>query len=168
MTRAEFINKFAPIVKKASAGTGLFASLFMAQAILESSDKNGVPGASSLSAKHNNFFGIKAQKNDGWTGKVVMKKTREVIKGKDVMVDAPFRAYDNAEQSFADRVAFLIRNRNYSKAGVFKATTPEEQADALQRAGYATDPDYAKTLKAMIAKYKLTTLDLTPTSPEER
>jgi len=160
MTRAEFINQFAPIVKKVSVGTGLFASLFMAQAILESSDKNGVPGASSLAVKHNNFFGIKAQKNDGWTGKVVMKKTREVIKGKDVMVDAPFRVYDNAEQSFIDRVAFLKRNKNYAKAGVFTASTPGKQAEALETAGYATDPNYAEMLIAMISKYNLTTLDL--------
>jgi flagellum-specific peptidoglycan hydrolase FlgJ len=157
MNRSEFIETFAPTVKEAAKGTGLFPSLFMAQAILESSDLKGVPANSGLAKNHNNYFGIKADKK--WKGKKVIMKTREVIKGKSVMVDAPFRKYDDPRNSFFDRVLFLIQNKRYANAGVFKASSPYQQAKALQAAGYATDPKYADTLQNIINKYSLTTLD---------
>jgi flagellum-specific peptidoglycan hydrolase FlgJ len=157
MNRNQFIETYAPVVKAAAHGSGLFPSLFMAQAILESSDSKGVPGNSGLAKNHNNFFGIKADKS--WKGKKAIMKTREVIKGKSVMVDAPFRKYDRPESSFMDRVLFLKNMSRYQKAGVFDAANPIEQAQALQRAGYATDPNYAKILQGLIDKYNLTTLD---------
>lgn len=157
MNRSEFIETYTPIVKSVIGNTKLFPSLFIAQALLESSDSKGVPGNSGLTRNHNNFFGIKADKS--WKGKKAILKTREVINGKDVMVDAPFRKYDTPEQSFADRVQFLLKNKRYAKAGVFDAVSPYDQAVALQRAGYATDPNYAKILKGIIDKYSLYTLD---------
>ena len=157
MNRDEFINTYKDTVKKASANTGLFPSLFMAQAILESSDNKGVPGNSTLSKVGNNFFGIKADK--GWQGNVITLPTREVINGKSVMVNAPFRKYASPLDSFKDRVQFLIKNSRYKNAGVFIAHNPAEQANALQKAGYASDPNYAKVLIGLIDKYNLRTLD---------
>lgn len=158
MSRPEFIDAFAGIVKESAKGTGLFPSLFMAQAILESSDYHGVPGNSTLAAKHNNYFGVKASK--GWTGQTVIMPTHEVIGGKSVIVQAPFRKYSTPLDSFKDRVQFLLRNKNYAKAGVFKATTPEAQAHDLKLAGYATDPQYPNKLINLINKYNLKTLDV--------
>jgi flagellum-specific peptidoglycan hydrolase FlgJ len=157
MNRSEFIETFAPVVKHVAKGTNLFPSLFMAQAILESSDSKGIPGNSGLAKNHNNFFGIKVSKD--WKGRKIIMKTREVLNGKSVMVDAPFRKYDTPEQSFSDRVKFLQDNKRYAKAGVFTAKTPYAQAEAFQKAGYATDPDYAKILQGLINKYSLYTLD---------
>lgn len=159
MNREEFIQAYAPVVKNAAKNTGLYPSLFMAQAILESSDTKGIPGNSGLAKNHNNFFGIKKFPNDGWQGKTVNKMTREVLNGKEKVISQTFKKYDSPEQSFIDRVAFLKRNSNYRKAGVFTAKNPFEQAQALQRAGYATDPNYAKILSNLIEKYNLTTLD---------
>ena len=150
--RADYIKQFTLAVVNAAKGTGLFPSLFMAQAILESGN-----GQSSLAKKYNNHFGIKASKD--WKGKVIDMKTREVFNGNEVFIKDGFRWYTNPLDSFKDRVDFLKKNQRYAKHGVFTAKSPEEQADALQRAGYATDPNYAKTLKMLIAKYNLKVLD---------
>jgi flagellum-specific peptidoglycan hydrolase FlgJ len=152
LTRSDFIAKYSKVVKDAAKGTGLFPSLFMAQAALESANGN-----SGLTKDGNNFFGIKADKN--WKGKTITKKTREVINGKEIIVDAKFRAYDKPEDSFRDRVKFLQQNSRYANAGVFTAKTPEQQAQALQNAGYATDPNYAKVLSDVVHNYSLKTLD---------
>lgn len=157
MTRQEYIQKFREVVMEAVRGTGLFPSVMMAQAILESSDKHGVPGNSSLARIHNNHFGIKADK--AWLGPKVNLKTREVFDGKEVVIGDYFRVYEDVTQSFRDRVTFLQRNKRYEKAGVFAAKTPGEQAEALLRAGYATDPNYAIILKSLIRKLNLEELD---------
>jgi flagellum-specific peptidoglycan hydrolase FlgJ len=157
MTRQEYIQKFRGVVIGAVKGTGLYPSVMMAQAILESSDKKGVPGNSSLAKVYNNHFGIKADKS--WAGKKVNMKTREVFDGKDVIIGDYFRVYEDALQSFKDRIQFLLKNKRYFNAGVFKSPTPEQQADALQAAGYATDPNYAKVIKGLIANLNLKDLD---------
>jgi flagellum-specific peptidoglycan hydrolase FlgJ len=157
MTRKEYIEEYRDVVLEAVKGTGLFPSLMMAQAILESSDKNGVPGNSTLARVYNNHFGIKAGKK--WTGKKVNLKTREVFDGNDVMIGDYFRVYDHATNSFKDRIEFLRQNSRYAKAGVFLAKTPEDQAQALQDAGYATDPKYAFILSNLIKQLDLKELD---------
>ncbi len=158
--RLDYIKKFTHAVINAARGTGLFPSLFMAQAILESGN-----GKSTLASKYNNHFGIKATKD--WKGKVIDMKTREVYDGRSVYIKDGFRWYDKAEDSFKDRVAFLKNNARYTRYGVFSAKTPEEQADALQRAGYATAPNYAATLKWIINEYDLKSLDKLVTKKNE-
>jgi flagellum-specific peptidoglycan hydrolase FlgJ len=158
LTRAQFIERYKDAVKQAAKGTGLFPSLFMAQAILESADSKGNPGNSGLAKKGNNFFGIKADKS--WKGLFITLPTREVINGKDVIVPADFRKYSTVLDSFKARVKFLQTNARYPKAGVFSAPTPEAQAMALQKAGYATDPKYAEILTNLIKKHNLKTLDV--------
>lgn len=157
MTRQDFIKDFAPVVRAASKGTGLFPSVFMAQAILESADSQGRPAMSSLTRSANNFFGIKADKS--WTGDFVTKPTTEYINGQKVTVQAKFRKYTNPEDSFFDRVNFLKKMKRYTTGGVFTASSPSEQTAALQRSGYATDPKYAALLDSLIKKYDLTSLD---------
>lgn len=157
MTRKEYIAKYGKYAIESTKGKGLFPSVLMAQAILESSDSNGIPGGSVLAKDYNNHFGVKADK--AWKGKSINLKTREVFNNQSVMIKDGFRVYENPLQSFIDRNEFLARNSRYKTAGVFSATTPEAQAEALQRAGYATDPNYASTLKALIWTLKLKDLD---------
>lgn len=152
LSRSQFIEKYAPFSRVAAVGTGLFPSVFMAQAILESNNGN-----SSLTKEANNFFGIKA--STGWKGETITKRTREVVNGQEIYVDAKFRKYPNALSSFLDRANFLIVNSRYKNAGVFTAKTPEAQADALQKAGYATDPNYANLLKSLITANNLKKYD---------
>lgn len=90
----------------------------------------------------NNVFGIKAGKNDA--GSLV--GTHEVINGKRVAIKDRFKDYNSIDESVADRVNFTKNNPRYKKAGYFDATSPAEAAMALQKAGYATDPNYANSL----------------------
>lgn len=157
MTRTEYIIKYASHVINVSKNTPLFPSVMMAQAILESASREGVPGGSLLAAKYNNHFGIKA--SSGWRGEKVELRTEEFINGAMKTAKAWFRVYQNAWQSFADRVHFLLKNPRYQMGGVFAAATADDQAHAIQRSGYATDPSYATKLIAIIRKYKLDDLD---------
>ncbi len=153
LTRSQFIQKYAGIAKAAAKGTGLFPSVFMAQAILESNNGN-----SSLTREANNFFGIKADAS--WKGNYVLNPTTEYVGGEPVSVTARFRAYPNPIDSFKDRVNFLKVNKRYANAGVFIAVTPEAQAQALQKAGYATDPEYSNLLITLINQNNLKQFDV--------
>ncbi len=150
LTRNQYVEMFKNAAISAARNTGLFPSVIMAQAILESNNGN-----SGLAKKANNHFGIKADAS--WTGKKMNFPTREVIGGKDVMVDAWFRAYDNALDSFKDRTNFLKSFKRYKN--VFVAPTPEQQSKELQIAGYATDPNYSNLLISIINKNNLKSLD---------
>lgn len=153
-TRSQFISTFGGIVRNAASGTGLFPSVFMAQAILESGNGN-----STLTKKAYNFFGIKA--SPSWKGEIYTIKTKEYdANGKEYYVNADFRKYPHPEDSFLDRVKFLVENSRYRNNGVFAAQTPEDQARALQRAGYATDPAYADLLIKLINQNNLKSLDV--------
>ena len=139
--KRKFIERFAQPVLNAVEGTTLFPSVMIAQAALESAW-----GTSSLSASFNNLFGIKA--DPSWKGRSVTMPTREYLNGKYVTIDDAFRAYDDPADSVRDRVKFLQDNPRYRQ--VFEAKTPSEQAQALQAAGYATDPQYASKIIATI------------------
>ena len=157
MTRIEYIMKYASLVIEVCKNTAFFPSVMMAQALLESSSKEGTPGASLLASKYNNHFGIKAHKS--WKGQKVALSTEEFLNGAMKAVKAWFRVYENAYQSFADRIQFILRNPRYRIGGVFKTANAGEQAQAIQRSGYATDPNYAAKLLAIIRKHNLEDLD---------
>ena len=157
MTRKEYIDLYGPYIVEALNGKQLFPSVMMAQALIESASKEGVPGGSLLASKYNNHFGIKADAS--WKGAKVDLYTREFIDGEEFTVKQVFRVYKSAQQSFDDRIQFLLRNARYRKGGVFNATTAAGQAERLQRCGYATDPAYASKLIALINKLGLSELD---------
>jgi len=151
MTRTQFVEMYYPEAVQVTAGTGVFPQVMIAQAILESSGKvDGVwmPGQSLLSRSANNYFGIKADSK--WKGPTIDLKTGEYFNGQYVTVTGKFRKYASIKDSFADYVNFLKSNPRYTTAGVFNASTPEEQAQALQKAGYATDPNYSKLIIGII------------------
>jgi flagellum-specific peptidoglycan hydrolase FlgJ len=131
---------------------GLFPSLQIGQACLESNFGN-----SGLSKDCFNLFGIKP--GSSWKGKVKTYITTEYIKGSPVKVPAAFRQYDNFAQSLWDRNNLLNRVAAYREHGVFSAKTPEQQAQALRDAGYATDPAYPEKLIRMIDTYNLKQYD---------
>jgi len=157
MNRNEYIIKYAPFVMGALKGTKLFPSVMMAQALIESSSKAGVPGASLLASKYNNHFGIKADAS--WFGDKVDLNTTEFVNGIVKTVKAWFRVYEHAHHSFSDRINFLLENPRYKKGGVFNALDATQQTLALQRSGYATDPNYASKLMSIITRLGLEELD---------
>jgi flagellum-specific peptidoglycan hydrolase FlgJ len=147
MKQSEFIQKYGNFAQAAAKGSGISPLIILSQAFLESG-----AGESGLAKKFNNFFGIKADKN--WQGKKVNLKTQEFINGKFVIILQPFRVYNSPSDSFADHIKFLKTNKRYAKAGLF--TYPDnfaKQADTLQQAGYATDPQYADKLKTLSSNF---------------
>lgn len=147
-TREEFIATYGPYIARRTKGTGILPGTVVAQAIIESQGKvNGVykVGGSTLSKEANNFFGIKCH---GWGGDKYYIDTREQTAGGQNYIEsgACFRSYNSVENSIDDYVNFLLTNSNYRNAGVFEADTVYQQAEALKRAGYATDVNYASTI----------------------
>ena len=153
-----FIKSICSEAMSACKQTNLFPSLMIAQACLESNY-----GQSKLSALHHNYFGIKA--SAGWLGKTVTYQTQEYINGKLITVKQPFRSYPTRADGFADRVKFLQVNKRYTINGVFSSQTPEEQAKAFLKAGYATDPAYHNKLINIMQKYNLKQFDLPCKTP---
>jgi flagellum-specific peptidoglycan hydrolase FlgJ len=145
----DFFKTLAPHAIDSTAGTGLLPSVALAQAALESAY-----GKSELAYIHNNLFGIKAVKGQN----AVTMRTREVSKtGQPYYINAPFRVFESPKQSFDERVKFFKKYPRYKP--VLAATTPLEQAYALGRSGYATDPTYGNKILSIINSYKLTQYD---------
>ena len=67
---------------------------------------------------------------------------------------ACFRAYDSVEDSIDDYIRFLQSHSRYQDAGVFEADTVRSQAEALKRAGYATDVNYASIVSKVYEDVK--------------
>jgi flagellar protein FlgJ len=145
-----FFQTYGPAAQAACKGTGLCASVCLAQAACESAW-----GLSQLTTRDNNFFGIKAGKT--WKGAVGLWPTKEFLDGKWVTVQAGFRKYASAEASFRDRVQLFRNLARYHR--LFVQDDAETEARLIQQCGYATDPQYANKLIAVIRKYKLTRFD---------
>ncbi len=152
--RDAFIAKYSQDVIDATCGTGLFPSVAMAQLIIEGADEHGVAGNGITFRLANNGFGIKA--DPSWTGPKESFNTPN--DGKPISY---FRVYPSIKDSIADHTKFLKENSRYPSHGVFTAKTPEEQTDALAKAGYSEKPypQYATGLNAMITGYNLKKLD---------
>lgn len=150
-TRAQFINKVGPMAEADAETSKVLASLTIAQAILESNNGN-----STLTAQGNALFGIKA--TGGWCGKVWTGKTLEYYNpNTPTTVTAGFRAYDSWQESIADHSKLLTSASRYSK--VVGEMDYTKACEAIAKAGYATDPQYASKLIGLIKINNLTRFD---------
>ena len=139
--QTDWIQSIAPYAKQASLKTGMSVELMLAQAAQETGW-----GQKVLSGT-NNLFNIKA--DSSWTGETKTFQVPEYVNGKWITIEATFRSYPTVEDAFIDRVNFLKNNPRYAKLGLFDEGTlgnPQAEALALQKAGYATDPEYASNL----------------------
>ena len=143
-TREEYIEKYKSIAIAHMEKFGIPASITMAQGILESD-----AGNSALSLSSNNHFGIKCKKH--WTG-------RKVYHDDDAKGEC-FRAYPSVEASYEDHALFLDSSPRYDSLFSYPSNDYKSWARGLKAAGYATAPDYAERLVAIIEKYKLYILD---------
>lgn len=146
--RDGFVQHLSGTAERVSQESGIPASFMLGQAGHETgwgkSEIKHKDGSNSF-----NLFGIKAGK--GWTGKVAEITTTEYINGKAQKVTAKFRAYDSYEDSFRDYARLINDNPRYEKAqATAKTGSAVAYAAELQKAGYATDPDYAKKLSGAI------------------
>ena len=94
-----------------------------------------------------NLFGIKA--GNGWHGKVAEVTTTEYSNGTASKVLARFRAYGSYEESFRDYARLITQSPRYAQASQ-QTGSVQAFATGLQRAGYATDPEYANKLSRAI------------------
>jgi len=143
MSRSEYIERYKREAISQMKKYNIPASITLAQAILESADGN-----SELAKNSNNHFGIKC--HSSWEGEKVYHDDDEE--------GECFRAYDNIEQSFEDHSKFLLKERY---ADLFKLNIEDYKswARGLKKAGYATNPDYAKHLIRIIEDNDLSQID---------
>jgi flagellar protein FlgJ len=144
-TPEQFVERVWPHAQKAAAELGVDPRVLVAQAALETGWGRHVPRASDGSAGHN-LFGIKAGRS--WEGERASHATQEFTNGRMQAERADFRTYDSVEQSFNDYVALVRGNPRYAPA-LAVAGNSGAYANALQRAGYATDPQYAQKLTSI-------------------
>jgi len=143
----EFIQRLTPLAKRTAAAMGLQPLWLLAQAALESGWGRHIARFASGQSSHN-LFGIKAQ---NWQGPAVSAATTEYQNGKAIKQTAKFRAYPSFAHSFADYLNFLQNNPRY-QAALQCADNPEQFINALQKAGYASDPNYAEKVKQIVSQ----------------
>lgn len=161
-----FVKINLPHAMQVEKKTGILAVATLTQAALESAWGDVAPG--------NMFFGVKD--TDGVNGNEQLITTTEYTrsaknpmpfpisstpivkngvkmfkhKGKDY-----FRKYATPEDSFNDHAQFFLKNKRYAKALIVKSDY-NRFFEEIAKAGYATDPNYSDTLKAVsksIVKY---------------
>jgi flagellar protein FlgJ len=143
-----FVDKLAQPAQAASAATGIPARFIIGQAALESGWGKSEIKKADGSTSHN-VFGIKASKD--WTGKTVSTVTTEYVNGKPQRVVEKFRAYDSYQEAMTDYANLLKGNPRYAQV-INSSRDVNGFANGMQRAGYATDPHYAKKLMSIMQK----------------
>jgi flagellar protein FlgJ len=141
----DFVRQLHPYAEQAAKELGVEPKVLLAQAALEtgwgrSLIKTGNGGNSF------NLFNIKADKS--WRGKQAQVPTLEFEQGIAKKVNAGFRSYASFQESFRDYVDFIKSNPRYGDA-LKQAGNRERYLHELQRAGYATDPNYADKIMSI-------------------
>ena len=160
MKPADFVRKYMPYALATENKKAIHRYFTLAQAALESGWGESAPG--------NMFFGVKAGK-DTPENKRQLLTTTEILKDDKQGYRFPqvlsitkrtdgkytyrvkdwFRKYDTPEESFSDHADFFYKNKRYAKALEVKHD-PYLFAEEIAKAGYATAPNYADTLKSII------------------
>jgi len=145
---SELLSQATLAAKNVYPDNPLMQKVALSQAILES----GLMGSpSQLATKHNNLFGIKASRSFPGTGGTVGMQTLEYVGGQPSRMTQDFATNQTLEDSFRQHQNLLSGSSRYDP--VMKAANPEEAFAALQKAGYATDPNYAKKLGSIYGQY---------------
>lgn len=141
-----FIDALKPHAERIAKEAGINPDVLMAQAALETGwGKRLVPGKHGGSS--NNLFNIKADTR--WSGDKSHVSTLEFDGEVARKERAAFRSYANVEQSLQDYVDFIKEHPRYQQA-LQVADDPAQYAEALQSAGYATDPQYAQKIQSVL------------------
>jgi flagellar protein FlgJ len=136
-----------PHAQAASRELGVAPQTLIAHAALETGWGRSMPRGADGQPSFN-LFGIKAGAH--WQGPAVGASTVEFEGGVAGTRIEPFRAYDSPAASFGDYVALLRGSSRYA-AALGTGDDAAAFAGALQRGGYATDPDYARKLASVVA-----------------
>lgn len=157
----KFIETIAEDAQKLGQEYDVFASVMIAQALLESGS-----GTSTLSLSPNfNLFGIKGT----YQGQSVSMSTQEDRGNGDLYsINSAFRKYPNYAASLGDYVQ-LIRGGISGNDGYYRQTWRSEAKNYLRTTNaltgtYATDTTYGQKLNSIIALYHLTQYDQVKTT----
>lgn len=150
-----FVNLLKPHAEKAAKELDVNPDVLIAQVALETGWGKHVihsqKGENSF-----NLFNIKA--GEKWQGKTVNVSTREYQDGVTYYERADFKRYQNYADSFADYVSLIKNNSRYQQA-LSAGKDSGAYAQALQKAGYATDPDYADKIKQLLKTDAISAMD---------
>ena len=158
MTPKEFIKQYKPFALVTERKTGISHLFTLAQAALESGWGTRTFG--------NMLFGIKARPETPADKKQLLRTTEVLLSANVVFpkiisikkrADGKytytvldwFRKYETQEECFTDHAQFFFKNKRYAKALLVKED-PYKFAEEVAKAGYATAPDYANSLKKLI------------------
>jgi peptidoglycan hydrolase FlgJ len=141
----DFLLRMKEHAVEASNATGIPARFLLGHAALESGwGKHEIRAADG--SQSFNLFGIKAGRN--WKGPTVDVMTTEYVDGAPRKMVQKFRAYSSYAEAFQDYASLMQGNPRY--AAVLKQGDSAGFAQGLQRAGYATDPQYAAKLTSIL------------------
>ena len=138
----DYVRRFIGIAKSEKQKFGIPVSITLAQGLLESD-----AGDSRLTRAANNHFGVKT----------FNKRVPHVVMKDDSPTDK-FKKYDSAWESYRDHSLLLMRD-HYKPLQYLSKTDYVSWAKGLQKAGYATDPQYAAKLIKIIENLQLFKLD---------
>lgn len=150
-----FINQISPDVVRLSNQYGIYASVMLAQTILESNY-----GKSGLSqAPIYNLFGMKGKYN----GQGATFQTKEYKESGTYQIRSTFKKYTSYTESLEDYAKLIRNGLTYSPkyyAGAWKENTKSyRDATAILAGRYASDLSYSKKLNQIIERYDLTRFD---------
>ena len=152
-TTEEFIAAIGEQARDIGQKNGLYASVMIAQAILES----GSGGSGLSKPPYNNLFGIKG----AYKGSSVYMYTQEDDgSGNYYDIVSAFRSYPSTRESLQDYADLLTKQMAsfYAPAWKANAATYADACDYLQ-GHYATSTSYSSSLQGLIIAYDLVQFD---------
>lgn len=155
-TQENFVMMLKPHAEKAAAELNINPDVLIAQVALETGwGKHVIHDRSGENSF--NLFNIKAGAQ--WQGDKVNVNTLEYRNGIAAQEKSDFRKYNDYAESFSDYVRLMKNNPRYEKV-LATGTNSSAYAEALQSAGYATDPQYAKKIKSLLGSDAIKSLNI--------
>ncbi len=133
--KQKFIDTLLPAAIEHGQRIGVDPRIIVAQAAQETGWGKSAPG--------NNFFGIKSHGQGGGQNLT----THEVINGQRVKINDSFRTFASPQDSVAGYADFIASNKRYRP--MREAQGLDAQLQALGASGYATDPNYSRSVGAI-------------------
>ncbi|MGX7104755.1 muramidase family protein [Globicatella sanguinis] len=159
LSKSEFLNLVTDSAKKIAASNDLYASVMIAQAVLES----GWGNSTLARAPYHNLFGIKGSSSDNT---VNMDTLEDDGTGNYYVANEAFKRYDDYAGSLQDYANILTGDNganswryNYYLGARVSQTNSYQDATRHLTGRYATDTSYASKLNAIIQQNNLTAYD---------
>lgn len=139
--KESFVASLLPAAMEESKRTGVDPRIIVAQAAQETGWGRSAPG--------NNYFGIKSHGQGGGQNLA----THEYVNGKRVNVNDSFRTFESPADSVRGYGDFILQNPRYESLRTAQGL--DGQLQALQASGYATDPNYSRSVGAIARGIRL-------------